>query len=134
MKQFYEFLKTNPIEWQYAYETPNSRNKTEKVIYKTYEGEQSKNRYRIIWVHSSAKEKQDKSRRENRIAKADHQLTELSPRLNQYKLKTKEQIEEAIKKATKKVRLIYSKFKSSRTNKNRPAPDRPWKAGTQNSV
>ena len=75
MKQFYEFLKTNPIEWQYAYETPNSRNKTEKVIYKTYEGEQSKNRYRIIWVHSSAKEKQDKSRRENRIAKADHQLT-----------------------------------------------------------
>ena len=29
------------------------------------------------------------------------QLTELSPRLNQYKLKTKEQIEEAIKKATK---------------------------------
>lgn len=101
VKQFYEFLKTNPIEWQYAYETPNIRNKTEKVIYKTYEGEPSKNGYRIIWVHSSAKEKQDKSRRENRIAKADDQLTELSPRLNQYKLKTKEQIEEAIKKATK---------------------------------
>ena len=101
VKQFYEFLKTNPIEWQYAYETPSSRKKSETVIYKTYEGEPSKNGYRIIWIHSSAKEKQDKSRRENRIAKADLQLTELSPRLNQYQLKTKEKIEEAIKKATK---------------------------------
>jgi len=100
-KRFYEFLKTNSIEWQYAYETPNSRNKSETVIYKTYEGEPSKNGYRIIWVHSSAKEQHDKSSREKRIAKVERQLSELSPRLNQYKLKTKEQIEEAIKKAAK---------------------------------
>ena len=101
VKQFYQFLKRNAIEWQYAYETPNSRKKSEMVIYKTYEGEPSKNGYRIIWVHSSTKEKQDKSRRDNRIAKAELQLTELSARLNQYNLKTKEQIEKAIKKATK---------------------------------
>ncbi len=101
VKQFYEFLKSNSIKWQYAYDTPNSRKKSETVIYKTYEGELSKNGYRIIWVHSSAKEKQDKNRRDNRIAKAELQLTELSPRLNQYQLKTKEKIEEAIKKATK---------------------------------
>jgi len=101
VKQFYEFLKTNPIEWQYAYETPNSRKESETIIYKTYEGDPSKDGYRIIWVHSSAKEKQDENRRKNRIAKADLQLTELSPRLNQYNLKTKEKIEEAIKKATK---------------------------------
>jgi len=101
VKQFYEFLKTNPIEWQYAYEIQNSRKKSDTVLYKTYEGEPSKNGYRIIWVHSSAKEKQDKSRRENRIAKADRQLAELFPRLNQYNLKTKEQIEEAVKKAIK---------------------------------
>ncbi|MCD6212382.1 MAG: IS1634 family transposase [Sulfurovum sp.] len=107
VKQFYEFLKTNPIEWQYAYETPNSRKKSETVLYKTYEGEPSKNGYRIIWVHSSAKEKQDKGRRENRIAKADSQLTELCPRLNKYNLKTKEQIEEAIKKATKGVSDLF---------------------------
>ena len=101
VKQFYEFLKTNSIGWQYAYETPNSRKKSETIIYKTYEGETSKNGYRIIWVHSSAKEQQDKKRRENKIAKAESQLTELSPRLNQYQLKTKEQIEKAIKEATK---------------------------------
>ena len=115
VKQFYEFLKSNPIEWQYAYETPNSRKKSETIIYKTYEGEPSNNGYRIIWVHSSAKEKQDKNRRENRIVKADRQLAELSPKLNQYQLKTKEKIEEAVKKATKgasnlfKIQLIEDK-------------------------
>ena len=41
------------------------------------------------------------NRRENRNAKADLQLAELSSRLNQYNLKTKEKIEQAIKKATK---------------------------------
>ena len=107
VKQFYEFLKTNPIEWQYAYETPNSRKKSETVLYKTYEGEPSKNGYRIIWVHSSAKEKQDKDRRENRIAKTDSQLTELCPRLNQYNLKTKGQIEKAIKKAIKGASSLF---------------------------
>ena len=101
VKQFYEFLKTTPIRWQYAYETPNSRKKSETIIYKTYEGELSQNGYRIIWVHSSAKEQQDKRRREKKIAKVESQLTELSPRLNQYQLKTKEQIEKVIKKATR---------------------------------
>ena len=42
IKRFYKFLKTNNIEWQYAYETPNSRKQSETVIYKTYEGEPSK--------------------------------------------------------------------------------------------
>ena len=134
VKQFYEFLKTNPIEWQYAYETPNSRKKSEIITFKTYEGMPSKNGYRIIWVHSSAKEKQDKRRRENRIAKAQQQLTELSPRLNQYKLKTKEQIEKAIKKATKgasdlfQIQLIENKqiFKRQ-IGPGKPGPNTRYK-------
>lgn len=101
VKNFYEVLKTAPIEWEYAYEVEDSRKKSTFITYKTYEGECSKNGYRIIWVHSSAKEIQDKKRRDNRIAKAETQLIELSPRLNQYQLKTKEQIEKAVKKATK---------------------------------
>ena len=94
----------------------------------------SKNGYRIIWVHSSAKEKQDKRRRENRIAKAQQQLTELSPRLNQYKLKTKEQIEKAIKKATKgasdlfQIQLIENKqiFKRQ-IGPGKPGPNTRYK-------
>lgn len=134
VKQFYEFLKTNPVEWQYAYETPNSRKKSETITYKTYEGETSKNGYRIIWVHSSAKEQQDKKRRENKIAKAESQLTELSPRLNQYKLKTKEQIEKAIKKATKgasdllQVQLIEDKQVVQRQiGPGKPGPNTRYK-------
>ena len=134
VKQFYEFLKTNPVKWQYAYETPNSRKKSETIIYKTYEGEPLKNGYRIIWVHSSAKEHQDKSRRENKIAKVESQLTELSPRLNQYQLKTNEQIEKAIKKATKgasdlfQIQLIEDKQIISRQiGPGKPGPKTRYK-------
>ena len=115
VKDFYKFLKTNPIEWEHAYETPNSRKKSDTIIYKTYEGKKSKTGYRIIWVHSSAKELQDKRRRENKIAKAEAQLSKLPSKLNRYKLKTKEQIEKAIKKGTKgsselfKIQIIEDK-------------------------
>jgi len=134
VKRFYEFLKTNSIEWQYAYETSNSRKKSETVIYKTYEGEPSKNGYRIIWVHSSAKEQHDKRSRENRIAKVDRQLAELFPRLNQYKLKTKEQIEEAIKKAAKgasglfQIQLIEDKqIVQRQIGPGKPGPNTQYK-------
>jgi transposase len=101
VKAFYETLKAGPVEWEHAYDAPNSRKKSEIITYKTFEGELSKQGYRIIWVHSSAKEVQDKKRRDNRIEKIEAQLIELSPRLNQYQLKTKEQIEKAIKKIIK---------------------------------
>ena len=134
VKRFYKFLKTNNIEWQYAYETTNSRKQSETVIYRTHEGEPSKNGYRIIWVHSSAKEQHDKSSRENRIAKVDRQLTALSPRLNQYKLKTKEQIKEAIKKAAKgasglfQIQLIEDKQMVQRQiGPGKPGPNTQYK-------
>lgn len=101
VKAFYEILKAGPVEWEHAYDAPNNRKKSEIITYKTFEGELSKQGYRIIWVHSSAKEVQDKKRRDNKIEKIEDQLIELSPRLNQYQLKTKEQIEKAIKKIVK---------------------------------
>lgn len=107
VKQFYEDLKTNPILWEYAYETPSSRKQSETIVYRTYEGNSSKNGYRIVWVHSSSKEQQDKNRRENKIAKVENQLTELSSRLNKYQLKSEQQIETAIKKATKNASNIF---------------------------
>jgi len=134
VKTFYEFLKTNAVEWQYAYETPSSRKKSETIIYKTYEGKTFKNGYRIIWVHSSAKEKQDKSRRENKIAKSETQLTELSTRLNQYQLKTKDQIEKAVKEATKgasdllQVQIIEDKQVVQRqVGRGKPGPNTQYR-------
>lgn len=107
VKQFHEVLKTNPILWEYAYETPNSRKQSETIVYKTYEGDPSKNGYRVIWVHSSSKEQQDKNRREKKIAKVENQLAELSSRLNKYQLKSEQQIETAVKKATKDASDIF---------------------------
>ena len=101
VKQFYEVLKTNLTPWAYAYEKPNSRKQSETILYKTYEGDPSKNGYRIIWVHSSSKEQQDKNRRENKIAKVEKQLTELSSKLNKYQLKSEQQIDTAVKKVIK---------------------------------
>lgn len=85
-KDFYELLKTASVAWEYAYEAEDSREKSNFITYQTYEGECSKNGFRIVWVHSSAKEIQDKNRRDNRIAKAEAQLMELAARLNKYQL------------------------------------------------
>ncbi|EFK08231.1 conserved hypothetical protein, partial [delta proteobacterium NaphS2] len=70
----------------------------------------------------------------NRIAKADLQLTELSSRLNQYNLKTKEQIEKAIKKATKgtfdlfQIQLIEDKqIVQRQIGPGKPGPNTQYK-------
>jgi hypothetical protein len=68
-----------------------------------YSGEQSREGYRIVWVHSSAKAQQDANRREKAINKAEQELETLSGKLNKYQLRTKEQIEKAVAGITKKV-------------------------------
>lgn len=115
VKLFYERLKTEPIPWQDAYIVENTRKKGEVVVYRTYESGANKQGYRIIWVHSSAKEKMDKKRRADKIAKIEQKLQELSADINRYYLKTEEQINAAIVKICKggkdfiKVQLIENK-------------------------
>ena len=134
VKAFYEILTTGLIEWEYAYDTPNSRKKSELITYKTYEGEYSKKGYRIIWVHSSAKEVQDKKRRDHKIAKIEAELTELSSKLNQYQLKTEELIKKAIKKSIKgasdlfQIQLIEDKKTTQRQiGPGKPGPNTKYK-------
>lgn len=70
-------------------------------IYKTYESTRTKDGFRIIFVHSSLKQREDKARREKKIEKAIAKLNELSPKLNAYHLKTKKEIETAVDKICK---------------------------------
>ena len=98
VEEFYQQLEKKDVQWKEAYTSPNSRKKGEFILYKTYEGAKSRQGFRIIWVHSSAKEAQDKSRREHKIKKIIHELTIMKTGLNQYFLKTKDQIETAVKK------------------------------------
>ena len=131
---FTNFSKQTTLNGNMPMKRQIAENNQKPVIYKTHEGEPSKNGYRIIWVHSSAKEQHDKNRRENRIAKVDRQLTALSPRLNQYKLKTKEQIEKAIKKAAKgasglfQIQLIEDKqIVQRQIGPGKPGPNTQYK-------
>lgn len=99
VKEFYEYIKEHDVEWETAYTIENSRKKGERVEYKIHEGLMSSDGYRIIWVHSSTKELQDKKRRDHLIEKVVRKLSEMKPKLNRNKLKTLDQIKSAIKKA-----------------------------------
>jgi len=96
VKQFLQHLKRNDIEWKNAFEVESSRKKGKVVKYKTYEADRTKNEFRIIWVHSSSKQEEDKTRRQKKIDKAIAALQELSPKLNKYHLKTKKESRAAV--------------------------------------
>ncbi len=51
--------------------------------------------YRIHWIYSSEKRQRDRLHRDQRLAKAEQELTHLNTRINQRKLKTEEAIEAA---------------------------------------
>lgn len=101
VKKFHERLATREVQWEDAYQVESSRKKGEFIRYRTYEGEPSQEGYRIVWIHSSSKDAQDKSRREHRLAKVQEQLQALQPGLNRYKLKTRNQIEAAVESVSK---------------------------------
>jgi len=87
------------VEWQYELSVPDSRKKGATQDYRIHVGESMGEGFRILWIHSKAKERLEGSNRERRIAKAEQALEKLSCVLNQRALKTREQIEKAIKKA-----------------------------------
>ncbi len=128
VSDFYERLQQGEkIEWEPAYSTEHSRKKGQQIIYQTYAKEKSREGYYIIWVHSSSKENIDLNTRERRISKAEENLKELSPKLNQYYLKSKEQIEEAVGKACKKVKdfVLVKIIEKKTTQRVKIGPGRP---------
>ena len=104
VKQFLKQLKGSDIPWQDAYEVESSRKKGKANIFKTYEADRTKKGFRIIWVHSSAKQENDQIRRQKKIDNAMAALERLSPKLNAYHLKTKKQIKAAVDSICKEVK------------------------------
>ncbi len=131
---FLELLKSESLQWEYAYKKENSRKKGKFDVYHTYEYNTTEKGYRIIWVHSSAKQEQDENRRTNVISKIEKKLKELEPKLNRYSLKTKGKIKKAITKACKggreyfKTQLIENKEIFERqASPGRPGPNTVYK-------
>jgi len=101
VKGFLERIREGePIDWQHKMEVPDSRKKGRTQTYRIHVGEQMEEGYRILWIHSESKERLERKARENRISKVEQALEKLSSGLNQRFLKTREQIEQAVKKAT----------------------------------
>jgi transposase len=109
VKGFLESVREGePIEWQYEHKVPDSRKKGRTRNYLIHVGERMDEGYRILWIHSEAKEALERKARGNRISKAEQALETLSFGLNQRFLKTREQIEQAVKKATRGARACLS--------------------------
>lgn len=108
VKRFYDHIRVHEVKWEDAYRVESSRKKGEFTVYRTYEGNPSQEGYRLIWVHSSSKAAQDRSRREHRLSKVETKLEALQSGLNRYKLKTRDQIQAAVESARKAVGELLS--------------------------
>lgn len=134
VKKFYEYLEEHEVNWQLAYQEKSSRKQDEVVTYQVYEGEKHHSGYRIIWVLSSPKKEQDRKRREHRLEKVFNELSELESKLNQYYLKTQNQIEQAVNKICKgskallDIKIIEEKeVKKVQIGRGKPGPKTKFK-------
>jgi transposase len=106
VKRFLKYLKRNDVTWKDAFSVESTRKKGEMNVYTIYESERTKEGFRIIFVHSSSKHKEDEERRRKKIDKAVAKLEELSPKLNAYHLKTKKEIQAAVDRICKEIKGI----------------------------
>ncbi len=127
VKKFYKILNKNKIKWEPAYEVEDSRKKGKSIVYRTYEADKTKQGYRVIFVHSSSKQEQDKKTRNTLIEKALKNLEELAPKLNKYHLKTKKEIQAKVDSICKSVKnFVNVKVITVRKQiKVRVSPGRP---------
>ena len=137
-KSFMQYIKTNDVKWEDAFEIQHSRKKKEINKFRTYEAGKNTKGYRIIWVHCSSKEQEDKNRRLKKIDKAQKALEQLIPKLNAYHLKTQKQITKAVNKIcedvdglidvkiTKGRKQILKRIPSTRRRAGEPIYDNKW--------
>ena len=111
VKAFHSGLSQGDIPasgtWEQAMSKADSRKKGEEVVYRTYEAGGTQEGFRLIFVHSSAKARQDAQSRQAAIEGSLGVLAGLKKDLNQYYRKTEEQIRSYIKeKAGKGLQFI----------------------------
>ncbi len=98
-KWFQEWAQTTNLPWQEIYRAPNHRrpHSDEEFVYNGFESPlPSKEGYRIIWILSSQKQSDDQDKRQKKIKKTIDALDKLKQKIGRRKLRTKEQIMEAV--------------------------------------
>ena len=123
----------SPCNWEESYRVENSRKKGEYIFYRIKETGKTKEGFRLLWVHSSSKAQQDKHRRGVKIEKAQQFLETLNTKLNQYYLKTEQQIQKAIEKGLDKTIQFFDievianeQVIKKQIGKGRPGPNTKW--------
>jgi transposase len=96
--QFREQVRRGKIEWKHILSRKNNRKPYSKVDhYFVAEGEyQTSYGYRLHWIRSTQKAEQDLETRMRRLEQALEELRALQPKLNRYKLKRRQQIQQRI--------------------------------------
>ena len=127
---FRDYVKNNEVAWTDAFEEAHSRKKNEINVFRTYEAGNNTKGYRVIWVHTSSKARDDKKRRLKKIDKAQKKLEELLPKLNTCRLKKPKQIKAAVDKICKDIsKLIDVKITSGRKQIYKRIPSTKRQAG-----
>ncbi len=97
---FKQWILQNETPWQIIWERPAERRNTDPAeVFEAVEApEPSAEGYRILWYRSSVKWRLDERAREGAIRKARQELARLRERVGRRKLKTRDQVRQAVEK------------------------------------
>lgn len=100
VSDFKTMLRKSPHPKIEIWRKEKPRDKKTIEYFSCFQGEYKtcKRGYNIHWIFSSEKKKRDQISREERLKKAEQDITELNAKLNTYHLKTKTEIQAAIQK------------------------------------
>lgn len=139
-KRFKDFLQSHEVPWQEIFRRPNpARKKALPDIFRAYEDPAGTSEgYRLVWYHSTEKEKRDRQERDDRIDRAIRELQDLKDRLAspRTRLRKRNKVDEqiqAILESSGAARWIEvevdkkedAQFRQARPG--RPGPDTPYR-------
>jgi len=100
---FRQRVREGKVKWAHLLSRKNNRQPEAKVDrYDLAEGAYQAAGYRLLWIRSTQKAEQDAQTRDRHLAKALEGLKAVQSRLNTYKLKSREAIDQAMAKVLQK--------------------------------
>ena len=97
---FRDWIQTHQIPWKHVWTRPNTRGLTKPDnVYRGHESPHcSAEGFRILWFHSSEKQRQDRITREDKLDRARRELEELRERLlsKRTRLRKREKVDKAV--------------------------------------
>jgi transposase len=99
--QFRQEARENKIQWKHLlFKANNRKSESKRDHYYLAQGTYTtKQGYRLLWIKSTDKARQDKQTRDRHIQKALEELKDIQARLNTYSLKKRKNIKNRIKAA-----------------------------------